>query len=71
MINEYMKKSYEQLVEQVYDGQQTFSKAEGFEIFAAAFLLALKSTMDKNTHERLSQVTIAQVIANGFLANPN
>lgn len=71
MINEYMKQSYEQLVEQVYDGQQTFSKSEGFEIFAAAFLLALKSTMDKDTHERLRQVTMAQVIADGFLTDPN
>ena len=69
MLNEYMKKAYEQLVEQVYDGQKTFSKYEGFEIFAAGFLLALKSTMTADTHKHLADSTIDQVMTDGFLPN--
>ena len=64
-----MKQAYDQLVEQVYDGKVTFDRSEGYEIFAAAFLLALKSTMTEGNHKPLAASTMAQVMTDGFLPN--
>jgi len=71
MLHEYMKQAYDQLVDKVFDGQKTFSQSEGYEIFAAAFLLALKSTMTSDHHELLRKSTMAQVLADGFLTDTN